>query len=230
MAKGAVKETLVDTICDNIKRDIIAHVLKPGEKIKVKELSERYGASETPIKLALNRLIAEQIIDNYPRQGMRVHALDADEAREIFDIRLMLDLHYAKQVIETVSFNKVFREELSKNVEEHLEVIERIANGGTVEDYIANYNYDYKFHELYLKCSGNKKALDVYRSINPFTYSNYVYRKQSKEKDLAGVEEHKKIIQAIFDQDEERLKECLRTHSENAVKSITFLLKMEKML
>ena len=96
MASGKIengKETLVDTIYEQIRRDIVGHVLLPGQKLKTKELSARYGVSETPVKLALNRLCTEHIIDNYPRHGMKVHEFSPDEAGEIFDIRRMMDLY-----------------------------------------------------------------------------------------------------------------------------------------
>ena len=48
------KETLVDIICRNIRRDIIVGELIPGEKLMAKDLAEKYGTSETPVKLALN--------------------------------------------------------------------------------------------------------------------------------------------------------------------------------
>ena len=97
---------------------------------------------------------------------------------------------------------------LENNVNEHYEIMKKYENENTVEKYMENYIHDAKFHELYLKCSGNRKLVELYHSVNPFIYSNYIFRKQSKEKDFAGVEEHRKIIQAIFDEDEERLREC----------------------
>ena len=126
MASGKIengKETLVDTVYEQIRRDIVGHVLLPGQKLKTKELSARYGVSETPVKLALNRLCTEHIIDNYPRQGMKVHEFSPDEAGEIFDIRRMMDLYYTKEVIDTVASNRIFQEEMRKNVEEHLEIV-----------------------------------------------------------------------------------------------------------
>ena len=81
MASGKIengKETLVDTVYEQIRRDIVGHELLPGQKLKTKELSARYGVSETPVKLALNRLCTEHVIDNYPRQGMKVHEFSPD--------------------------------------------------------------------------------------------------------------------------------------------------------
>lgn len=224
------KETMVDTICRNIRRDIIAHELRPGQKINVKELAARYGTSETPVKIALNRLLSEQIVENFPRHGMKIKSIDEEEAKEIFSLRLMMDLYYTKEIIEAVYTNNTLREALENNVNEHYEIMKKYENENTVEKYMENYIHDAKFHELYLKCSGNRKLVELYHSVNPFIYSNYIFRKQSKEKDFAGVEEHRKIIQAIFDEDEERLRECLKEHINNAVKAISMIIKIDKML
>lgn len=200
------KETMVETICKEIRRDIIAHELIPGQKINVKELAKRYGASETPVKQALNQLAAEQIVENFPRHGMKIKSIDSEEAREIFQLRLMMDTWYTKEIIEAVRINKELRDALEKNVEEHFQIMSRYEKDRSVENYIEYYLQDDRFHELYLICSGNRKMVELYHSINPFIYSNYIFRKQSVEKNYAGLEEHKQIIQAIFDEDEERLK------------------------
>ena len=232
MASGKIengKETLVDNVYEQIRRDIVGHVLLPGQKLKTKELSARYGVSETPVKLALNRLCTEHIIDNYPRQGMKVHEFSPDEAGEIFDIRRMMDLYYTKEVIDTVASNRIFQEEMRKNVEEHLENVEKISENASLEQYLENYMYDYKFHELYLKCTGNRKILDVYKSINPFVYSNYVFHRQSREKDVAGVMEHRQMLDAICEKDEQALKIAINTHYHNTKKTIMRVLKVEKL-
>lgn len=89
--------------------------------------------------------------------------------------------------------------------------------------------YDYKFHELYLKCTGNRKILDVYKSINPFVYSNYVFHRQSREKDVAGVMEHRQMLDAICEKDEQALKIAINTHYHNTKKTIMRVLKVEKL-
>lgn len=224
------KETLVETICKNIRLDIVAQELQPGQKIQAKDLAKKYGTSETPVKLALNRLISEQVVENFPRQGMRIKPMDEEDAREIFSLRLMMDLYYTKEIIEAVRMNKLLREALTTNVKKHLEVIKRYADHNDVELFLENYMLDNEFHELYLKCSGNKKLVDMYHSVNPFMYSNYIFKKQSSEKDIAGVEEHQEIIQAILDQDEDRLRHWLKIHNNNAVKSISMIMKLDRIL
>lgn len=224
------KETLVEAICKKIRRDIIAHELLPGQKINVKELAKKYGSSETPVKQALNQLVSEQIVENYPRHGMKIKSIDGEEAREIFQLRLMMDLYYTKEIIEAVRINRELRDALEKNVEEHFEILEKYEKDSSVENYMEYYLQDARFHELYLICSGNRKMVELYHSINPFIYSNYIFRKQSIEKNYSGLEEHRSIIQAIFDEDEDRLKTCLKAHIDNALQAIEIIIKTDKML
>lgn len=224
------KETMVEAICRNIRRDVLTHELKPGQKLNVKELAERYGTSETPVKLALNRLISEKIVENYPRHGMKIKSIDREEAEEIFQLRLMMDLYYTKEIIQSVHVNKALKEALQANVREHYEILRKYENDSSVEKFMEIYMQDLKFHELYLICSGNRKLVEMYHSLNPFIYSNYIFRKQTAEKNLAGVQEHERILQAIFDQDEEQLRSCLREHIDNALEAIDIIIKTDKML
>lgn len=225
--ESITKETLVETICKNIRKDVLTHYLEPGQKIQIATLAERYGTSQTPVKLALNRLISERIIEHFPRKGMRVHALNPTEANEIFDVRLMIDLYYTKEIIDAISVNSRLKEELLRNVEEHYNLVSGEINDS--EDYVKNYNYDYRFHELYLKSSGNSKIVELYKNTNPFIYSNFLFRRQSKEKDIAGVEEHKQIMDAILSKDEELLRSYLKLHMENAKKAVCLILKVDQM-
>lgn len=230
MNNTSKKATLVDIIYSEIKKDVTQHILLPGEKINIKELSERYQASQTPIKLALNRLISEKIVENFPRQGMFIHAAQPEEIEEIFDIRQMLDLYFTKEIITTINFNKKLRDQLRANIDEHLKVVSDLKSDSPIDTFLKNYELDSQFHELYLKCSGNRKILDIFHSINPFLYSNYIFRKQSKEKDISGVYEHEAILNAILSEDEDLLKQAVITHNRNAKTAVSLILKVDKIL
>ena len=54
--------TLVDKAYERIKADFARGALAPGEKIIFRDLVERYGISETPIKQALNRMVTEGLV------------------------------------------------------------------------------------------------------------------------------------------------------------------------
>ena len=230
MEKNTSKVTLSERIYDQIRRDIITNQLKPGEKINIRELCERYDASETPIRLALNRLASENIIDNFPRQGMRVKQMNIDLCEETFDARMMLECYYLSNVVMTLNVNESMRTAFRENVENNLRAVELLDGDSSLDDYLTNYRYDIEFHHLLIKCTGNKLLLDLYQFLNPFLYVNYVYSKQSKEQLLTGIQEHQAILQALLNGDEEEARQALIRHLTNSKQVITSILKIEKIL
>ena len=230
MEKNTSKVTLSERIYDQIRRDIITNQLKPGEKINIRELCERYDASETPIRLALHRLASENIIDNFPRQGMRVKQMNIDLCEETFDARMMLECYYLSNVVMTLNVNESMRTAFRENVENNLRAVELLDGDSSLDDYLTNYRYDIEFHHLLIKCTGNKLLLDLYQFLNPFLYVNYVYSKQSKERLLTGIQEHQAILQALLNGDEEEARQALIRHLTNSKQVITSILKIEKIL
>ena len=87
MEKVPTKETLSERVCQCIRRDIITGHLKAGSTINIQHLCDRYETSETPIRLALNRLATENIVEHSPRQRVRVKELNINLCEETFDLR-----------------------------------------------------------------------------------------------------------------------------------------------
>jgi DNA-binding GntR family transcriptional regulator len=230
MAAGEPRATLADSIYANIRRDITERRLLPGEKINIKELADRYGASQTPVKLALHRLVSENVVENFPRQGMTVKLISPEEIGEIFDMRLMLDLYKTKEVITFLNYDEDTRNRLLKNIEEHLRVITSSEYPSSVDMYLENYRLDREFHEMYLKCTGCVKLVDLFNYIGPYRYVNYIFRKQSHEKDEAGVLEHRSIMEAIMAEDEDALRKAVTTHLVNAKRAVELIIKVNKII
>lgn len=230
MERSTSKITLAESVYERIRRDIITNQLKPGEKINIRELSTRYEASETPIRLALNRLDSENIIEHFPRQGMRVKSLNINLCEETFDLRLMLESYYISNVIMTLNTNEAMRLALRRNVEDNLEIVHRLTPDSPLDDYLVNYEYDIGFHHLLIKCSGNKLLMDLYQFLNPFLYINYVYNKQSKERLLTGIQEHQEIMEHLLNGNEEGARQSLTTHLANSKRVIISILKIDSIL
>jgi DNA-binding GntR family transcriptional regulator len=70
---------------------IVDGVLGAGEHVNEVHLAARLGASRTPLREALNRLVAEGALDARPRLGYFVKRLTLDEFDQLYDIRPLLD-------------------------------------------------------------------------------------------------------------------------------------------
>lgn len=224
------KSTLVDAIYSQIRKEIVQGVLKPGQKINVAELASRYDASQTPVKLALNRLMSENIIKNYPRQGMQVRQFTMEDVEEVFTARQVLDLAFVSQAIAAINYNDALRSQLAQNIAHHKQAVDAYVKTPTPETFWETCRAANEFHELYLKSAGSKLILDIYRFINPFLYENYIFRKQSPERTVRGVEEHKAILDAILQKDETAVRTAILNHHHNAKEAVALILRVDQMV
>ena len=95
----AKRETnLPEAIADKLRDLITRGTLPPGLQLRQMELAERFSASRVPIREALKRLSGERIVEHDPNRGFFVAALSADEARQLYRMRHLLEAEVLKTV------------------------------------------------------------------------------------------------------------------------------------
>jgi len=84
--------TRVDDIYEAVKEMAVAYRLKPGEHLNEVTLARGLGASRTPLREALNRLVAERLLDFVAGRGFFCRALDTREVFELYEVRRTLEV------------------------------------------------------------------------------------------------------------------------------------------
>lgn len=74
-----------------IKADVLACRIAPGERVSEAQLSERYKLGKAPIRNALARLQQEGLVRSLPRLGYQISPVTIDHIREVFQLRLILE-------------------------------------------------------------------------------------------------------------------------------------------
>lgn len=79
---------------------LIIHDIKtkcqPGDFLLERDLAERFGVSRTPVTIALNRLVAEGLLQKLPKKGCFIPNLNYDDARAAFSVRILLECEAAR--------------------------------------------------------------------------------------------------------------------------------------
>ncbi|MEL6550307.1 MAG: GntR family transcriptional regulator [Pseudomonadota bacterium] len=70
---------------------IEAGVYLPGDRLRETEVAGRLALSRTPVREALRRLEAENIIEHRPRVGAVIRTLGQTEVVELYEMRLVLE-------------------------------------------------------------------------------------------------------------------------------------------
>ena len=221
------KLTRTEQIYLEIKNDITSQVFQPGEKLNIKELARKYQVSDTPVKQALQRLADEKMVINTPNKGMRVRTLTPHELNDIFEMRLMIDTFFAKNIIATLNYNPTLRKQLIDVVERQRQFIQQNESSCQPEEF---FSLDMEFHTLYLTASGNQKAVEVFQELQPFTYTTGTYVKQPHYRDCECVEEHQAILDAILASDETALQKAVAVHLNNSKTALQLIFKVNQMV
>lgn len=83
--------TLASGAFETIRHDIVIGKLKPGTRIDQRAMAEELGMSVVPIREALRRLQAEELVHIVPRRGVFVTPISRDELVDIYTIREALE-------------------------------------------------------------------------------------------------------------------------------------------
>lgn len=90
-AKPIARETLSDRAYTAIRNALMRGQLRPGERMRLRPMSERFGISMTPMREALLRLVFERAMVFDDRGTVTVPELTLDQLMEIRMIRMDLE-------------------------------------------------------------------------------------------------------------------------------------------
>lgn len=74
-----------------LKRRVLDLELTPGERLYEPALAASLGVSRTPLREAVRKLIAENLLEQQPTGGVLVPRLDARDIAELYDVRACLE-------------------------------------------------------------------------------------------------------------------------------------------
>ncbi|MFF4823864.1 GntR family transcriptional regulator [Streptomyces sp. NPDC001312] len=78
-------------VLEGIKHRILTGRLTPGQALVETELAAQFGVSKTPVREALKTLAGTGLVVMNQYKGVTVREVDADMAREVYDVRLLLE-------------------------------------------------------------------------------------------------------------------------------------------
>lgn len=74
-----------------IRQDILTGHIPPDEKLRIEALRTTYGLSNTPLREALNRLTAEQLVVADERRGFRSAPVSAEDFWDLTTYRIAIE-------------------------------------------------------------------------------------------------------------------------------------------
>lgn len=86
-----VTSSITQNAYSQLRADLLACRLAPGQKLKIDELCQRLSAGSSAVREALSRLASEGLVLTEPQRGFRVMPLDLDELRDLTNTRCQIE-------------------------------------------------------------------------------------------------------------------------------------------
>ena len=94
------RPSTAELLAAELRREILDGDPAAGERLRERELVERYGVARHTLRAALRQLAGEGLVHIEPHRGARVARLTADEVRWLYELRAALELEAAHLALE----------------------------------------------------------------------------------------------------------------------------------
>ena len=157
----AVKELahkpLKEEIYDALHRQIIAGKFIPGDWLRQEDIAVQMGVSMTPVREALDLLVAKGIAERVPYRGVRIREISAKGVVEAYEMRLLLEAMIARETALNITPGQLSRlEALTQEMDRHVELSEM-----PQERHLSR-----EFHAAIAEASGNSLLIQLYSIVS----------------------------------------------------------------
>ncbi|RVT99376.1 GntR family transcriptional regulator [Rhodovarius crocodyli] len=207
--------TAADAAYDALRAMLLSFELRPGERLNEVQLADHLGLSRTPLREALNRLVAERLLEVRQGQGFFVRDPDLAEARDLYELREALEVTAFRLACERATPAQLQR--LSRAWATGRRALKRSEDRATM---VAE---DVAFHEAMAALCGNGEILRALADVNArTTYIRWAYTTGPKPE--LNFDEHDLLLDALSARDAARGAEILNGHITRRMQALTTLL------
>lgn len=196
--------TAADKTFIQLRQDIVEGEIPAGTKLSETELSTKYAVSRAIVREAINRLASCHIVERKANVGARVVSLTNEGLIELYQVRESLEGMAARLAAKNMTDADI--EGLNQLLNHHFNEVKQ------GQSYYQEAG-DVDFHYRIILGSKNKHLISML--INGIYHLVRMYRVQlgmAGPRVTTAFDEHKHIVQAISNRDEELAEILMRRH------------------
>ncbi|MDT8894616.1 GntR family transcriptional regulator [Halomonas sp. I1] len=198
-----MKRSNTQRLRDALEDDIINGRRAPGERLDPEALGREFEVSRTPVREAIQQLVASGLVTVSPKKGTFVAKVGIDQLIEMFEVMAELE-----GMCGRLAARRISDEELT-TLREALARCEAAARAGDPDEY---YYENAAFHDCIYRASHNgfldSEARQLKQRLKPYRRLQL----QVRQRMGSSLDEHREIVDAIEAGDAERAEHALRDH------------------
>lgn len=200
----------VEAVYRALVQAILSRDLKPGMKLAEETIGNAFSVNRIIVRAVLNRLHGEALVEIQKNRGAYVASPSPEEARDIFDLRIILEREVAARLAERITREQL--DLLQKQVDVHR------------ESYRAGRDAESRrsaeqFHLMAAQLVGNRALQVTLGSLitrSALVMALYGTRSSSE----CGIDEHDEILQALRGKDAAAAGRAMTRHLEHILERV----------
>jgi DNA-binding GntR family transcriptional regulator len=202
-------QSLAELTYQMIRNMIISGEIQPGEWLRQEQLAQQLEVSYTPIRQALDWLVADGFAERVPHKGVRISEINENEIAEVYCLRLLLDPIVARSAAENRSTDQIERLQL---------IVEQSEEISSLNDMPARRSLNREFHKTISESAEYGTLERLYEIVwNRFPdwmfYEGLYKDPDTITKRLSReIDEHKRILDSITTRNAKLAEKLSRDH------------------
>jgi DNA-binding GntR family transcriptional regulator len=196
-----VENRSASSVVADALRDGILHAKLPGgERLRQDAVATRFGVSQMIVREAFKQLVTEGFLKAEPRRGVSVALLSADEAREMTELRSLIEAKALEWAIPQMS---------KADLERAARILAELDKARSTDRIIS---LNARFHEALYASARKERTLAMITNLRMnferylrFTWEETHHLDQSQK-------EHREILDLCIARDAERACALLKRH------------------
>lgn len=198
---GSAHLPLREVVAAEMRRLILDGELAPGEHLIEDRLAEQLGVSRNPVREAIRVLGAEGFIEVSARRGAFVARMSAQDATDLFQVRLALEPLGARLAAQAAGPSEI------QKLTGILDRARKATDDGNL-DVLADLNTE--FHAQIFQTSGNSYLANI--GVPMVKRAQWLFRQSAPYRAPHSWQEHQILVGAIEAADEELAETQARLH------------------
>jgi len=201
---GRAAASVTDGIVESITTAIVERRLMPGTRLVEQQIADVFEVSRTVVRQALNQLSRDRLVTLEPARGAFVSTPSIDEARQVFQVRRLIEGGMVRQLAAQITDKQV--EQLRLHLRDERQAVSRVDVSGRTR-LLAD------FHVVLARLLGNEVLAELIADL--LSRSQLIaLMYQSSHSAEHSQEEHVDIVDALARRDGRAAARLMERHLE----------------
>tara|TARA_R100000935_G_scaffold2705_1_gene7301 strand:- start:460 stop:1146 length:687 start_codon:yes stop_codon:yes gene_type:complete len=211
-------QTLPAQIADQLRRDILRGILRPGMSIKERDNADKLGVSRTPLREAVRILATEGLVELRPARSPIVSIPSVKQVAD--DVEVLL-------AIEKMSAELACARATEAEIDALAAIVDVMANKFDTVDAVEMFEIDMSFHAGLARAAHNPSLADIHSTfLSRLWRSRFLSAIQRRNRERV-VDHHSQIVAALRARDTDAIRTALGAHLDRLAPDIINVITQE---